>query len=102
MSHHDVYFSSQHQILSLVRMIVYTSAVPSVEHYNFVTIRLKLGLVLQLFSGLSQQGTFILFTSNKAPAELYKNGLNRQYFLPFVKLIQKQLAVVEVSSHSSA
>lgn len=59
-----------------------------------------LELVVQLFSGLSQHGTFILFTSNKAPAELYKNGLNRQYFLPFVKLIQKQLAVVEVSDAS--
>ena len=52
--------------------------------------------MLQLFSGLSQHGTFILFTSNKAPSDLYANGLNRQYFLPFVKLVQKQLAVIEV------
>jgi len=51
---------------------------------------------MQLFSRLIQQGTFVLFTSNKTPAELYKNGLNRQYFLPFIKLLQKQLAVVEV------
>lgn len=59
--------------------------------------RLNKLLLVQLFSGLSQRGTFILFTSNKEPSELYKNGLNRQYFMPFVKLIQKQLAVVEVS-----
>ena len=38
----------------------------------------------------------VIFTSNKAPSELYKNGLNRQYFLPFVELVQKQLAVIEV------
>ena len=42
----------------------------------------------------------MLFTSNKTPSELYKDGLNRQYFLPFVKLLQKQLAVVEVSNSS--
>ena len=55
-----------------------------------------LDATMQLFSRLLQQGTFVLFTSNKTPAELYKNGLNRQYFLPFIKLLQKQLAVVEV------
>ncbi len=55
-----------------------------------------LDATVQLFSRLLQQGTFVLFTSNKTPAELYKNGLNRQYFLPFIKLLQKQLAVVEV------
>ena len=38
----------------------------------------------------------VLFTSNKPPSELYKNGLNRQYFLPFVDLVHKQLAVIEV------
>ncbi|KAL0034310.1 hypothetical protein WJX77_008680 [Trebouxia sp. C0004] len=63
-------------------------------HVSDVADALILG---QLFSRLLKQGTFVLFTSNKTPAELYKNGLNRQYFLPFVKLLQKQLAVVEVS-----
>jgi len=57
---------------------------------------------LQLFSALLQQGTFVLFTSNKMPSELYKNGLNRQYFLPFIRLIQKQLAVVEVTFFASS
>ena len=46
-------------------------------------------------------GTVVLFTSNKPPSELYTNGLNRQYFLPFVELVQKQLAVIEVR-HSIA
>lgn len=55
-----------------------------------------LDATMQLFSRMLQQGTFVLFTSNKTPAELYNNGLNRQYFLPFIKMLQKQLAVVEV------
>ncbi|KAA6418658.1 MAG: hypothetical protein FRX49_11311 [Trebouxia sp. A1-2] len=63
-------------------------------HVSDVADALILG---QLFSRMLQQGTFVLFTSNKTPAELYNNGLNRQYFLPFIKMLQKQLAVVEVS-----
>ena len=55
-----------------------------------------LDATMQLFTRLLQQGTFVLFTSNKTPAELYRNGLNRQYFLPFIELLQKQLSVVEV------
>ncbi|DBA65870.1 TPA: hypothetical protein ACH3X2_002900 [Trebouxia sp. C0005] len=63
-------------------------------HVSDVADALILG---QLFSRMLQQGTFVLFTSNKTPAELYNNDLNRQYFLPFIKMLQKQLAVVEVS-----
>lgn len=55
---------------------------------------------MQLFTSLLKSGTVVLFTSNKTPSELYKNGLNRQYFLPFVKLVQKQLALVEVTHHT--
>ena len=57
----------------------------------------KFMCAVQLFTKLLQQGTFVVCTSNKMPSDLYKDGLNRQYFLPFVKLIQKQMAVVEVS-----
>ncbi|KAL3157103.1 hypothetical protein ABBQ38_001348 [Trebouxia sp. C0009 RCD-2024] len=66
-------------------------------HVTDVADALILG---QLFSALLREGTVIVFTSNKPPLELYKNGLNRQYFLPFVKLVQKQLAVIEVSAAS--
>lgn len=57
-------------------------------------------ILSQLFTKLLQHGTFVLCTSNKMPSDLYKDGLNRQYFLPFVKLIQMQLAVVEVSGEN--
>ncbi|KAL3132686.1 hypothetical protein ABBQ32_009199 [Trebouxia sp. C0010 RCD-2024] len=66
-------------------------------HVTDVADALILG---QLFSALLREGTVVVFTSNKPPLELYKNGLNRQYFLPFVKLVQKQLAVIEVSAAS--
>lgn len=36
----------------------------------------------------------IVTTSNRAPGDLYKNGLNREHFLPFIALIQDRIDVL--------
>ncbi|HEV2363113.1 MAG TPA: cell division protein ZapE [Caulobacteraceae bacterium] len=51
----------------------------------------------RLFEALLSQGVVIVATSNRAPAELYAGGLNRQLFLPFIPLIENRLEVVEVT-----
>ena len=38
----------------------------------------------------------IVTTSNRHPTELYKDGLNREHFLPFIDLIETELDVVEL------
>jgi cell division protein ZapE len=51
-------------------------------------------IVGRLFEGLLAAGTVIVTTSNLAPQDLYRDGLNRQLFLPFIRLIGERLDVV--------
>ncbi len=50
-------------------------------------------LFTQLICG---RNVTIVTTSNRHPAELYKDGLNREHFLPFIDLIQEELDVIEL------
>lgn len=55
-------------------------------------------LVGRLFEKLFEAGVVIVTTSNRVPEDLYKNGLNRQLFLPFIDLIREKLNVVQLES----
>lgn len=52
----------------------------------------------RLFEGLFAEGVVIVATSNRHPNDLYKNGLNRQLFEPFIELIKVTLDVQELDS----
>ena len=49
-----------------------------------------------LFEGLFRRGVTLVATSNIAPQDLYKEGLQRQRFLPAIDLIQRHLDVVHL------
>ncbi|AGT07655.1 cell division protein ZapE [Paracoccus aminophilus] len=55
-------------------------------------------IVGRLFQVLFERGVVIVTTSNRVPEELYKNGLNRQLFLPFISMIRQNMDVVELIS----
>ncbi len=50
----------------------------------------------RLFEQLFALNVVIVATSNTPPSELYLGGLNRQLFLPFIRLIQQRLDVVNL------
>ncbi len=55
-------------------------------------------ILSRLFTALiEEQGVTIVTTSNRAPGELYKNGLNREHFLPFIALIVRELDVLPLN-----
>ena len=51
-------------------------------------------IMSRLFAGLFDAGVTVITTSNRHPDELYKDGLNRQLFLPFVELVKQRLDVM--------
>lgn len=57
-------------------------------------------IVGRLFETLFNLGVTVVTTSNRVPEDLYKNGLNRQLFLPFIGVLRTQLDVHEIESET--
>ncbi len=54
-------------------------------------------IMSRLFAGLLAAGVTLVTTSNRAPFDLYKDGLNREHFLPFIGLIEARLDVMSLN-----
>jgi len=54
----------------------------------------------RLFSKLFELGTVVVATSNVAPDDLYKGGLNRALFLPFIAQISEHMDVLRLDART--
>ena len=60
-----------------------------------VTNTADAAIMARLFTALIvDEGVTVVTTSNRPPSDLYKDGLNRSLFLPFIALIEKELDVL--------
>ena len=54
-------------------------------------------ILSRLFAKLLEEGVTVITTSNRPPRDLYLGGLNRELFLPFIALIERELDIVSLN-----
>lgn len=86
-------------IASVARRIAAEANVLCLDEFQVkdITDAMILG---RLFQALHKAGCIIVATSNIPPEELYRNGLNRNLFEPFIEFIQSRFDVIQLNGPS--
>jgi cell division protein ZapE len=57
-------------------------------------------IVSRVMGGFMETGGVLVMTSNRNPDDLYKGGLHRDRFLPFIEMIKQRLVIHEMASET--
>lgn len=55
-------------------------------------------IVARVFAHLFERGVVVVTTSNRHPNDLYKDGLQREKFLPFIELLKDRLDILQLEA----
>jgi cell division protein ZapE len=106
--HFDEFMDEAHTAIAAWRKEHQSDPIPAVTRPLLETTRLlcldefqvtditNAMLLGRLFERLFAGGVTLVATSNTAPDDLYRDGLNRQLFLPFVDLLKSQVEIVQL------
>ncbi len=92
-SQHGWHANNDDPISAIARQIASETALLCFDELQVTDIADAMVLA-RLFKELFQRGVIIVATSNRLPDDLYKNGLNRQRFLPFIDQLKYALEIV--------
>lgn len=109
-SHFHAFMAEAHERIAVARTKVDGDPIPLVAlemagdpgllcfdelHVTDIADAMILG---RFFKVVFERGVVIVATSNAHPSGLYRNGLNRQLFLPFIDLIEDHLDILELQA----
>jgi len=93
--------NDQHAMAVLTRELLQEAYLLCFDEFQVTDIADAM-ILKSLFTHMFQGGALLVTTTNRKPKDLYKHGLQRSLFLPFIDLIEKTCIVHTLNNQSSS